>query len=72
MASFNAQSGEFVESGSMDRRELEQRRTGTREPLVVGTSSAELPRWVFAYVALVVMLCHAPRADHFKATTRSP
>jgi hypothetical protein len=32
----------------------------------------ELPRWVFAYVALVGMLCRAPRADHFKATTRSP
>ena len=26
--------------------------------------SAELPRWVFAYVALVGMLCCAPRADH--------
>jgi hypothetical protein len=32
----------------------------------------ELARWVFAYVALVGMLCRAPRADHFKATTRSP
>ena len=29
-------------------------------------------RWVFAYVALVGMLCPRPRADHFNATTRSP
>jgi hypothetical protein len=46
--------------------------TYTHEPNKRVLSSGgyrELARWVFAYVALVGMLC---RADHFKATTHSP